>query len=96
MFETVPYLQRGNLSLLAPEDPQLEAILTLLLVERYLHLKPKVLPSFLKLCEQIMPKATSAAQNIYRSGLLRTMNADGASAREMVHTLSREILKPAT
>ena len=96
MFETVPYLQRGNLSLLGPEDPRLEAVLTVLLVERYLHLKPKVLPSFLNLYEQVMPEATSAARNFHGSGLLRTMNADGASASDMVLALSKEILRPDT
>ena len=94
MFETVPYLQRGNLSLLGPEDPRLEAVLITLLVERFLHLKPKVLPSFLKLYEEVMPQATRAGQNVYRSGLLRTMNADGASAREMVLVLSKEFPEP--
>jgi tRNA(adenine34) deaminase len=89
MFETVPYLQRGNLGLEGPHDPRLEAALTTLLLERFLHLEPKALPSFLKLYEEVMPKATRTAQSVHRSGLLRTMNADGASAREMLLTLSK-------
>jgi hypothetical protein len=93
MFETVPYLQRGNLGLERPQNPQLEAVLITLLVERYLRLKPKALPSFLKLYEEDMPEATRAAQNAHRSGLLRTMNADGTSAREMVLALSKEFPK---
>ncbi len=93
MFETVPYLQRGNLGLEGPQNPQLEAVLISLLVERYLRLRPKVLPSFLKLYEEDMPEATRAAQNAHRSGLLRTMNADGTSAREMVLALSKEFPK---
>ena len=94
MFETVPYLRRANLGLVRPENPRLEAVLVVLLVERYLRLEPKVLPSFLNLYEEVMPSATRAARNVHSSGLLRTMDADGASAREMVLALSREILIP--
>ena len=69
----------------------MEAILITLLVERFLHLEPKVLPSFLELYEKKMPKATSAARNVHASGLLRTRGADGASAREMVRALNQQI-----
>jgi hypothetical protein len=51
VFGTVPYLRRANLGLAQPESPALEAVLTTLLVERYLHLKPKLLPAFLQLYE---------------------------------------------
>ena len=93
MFETVPYLRRANLGLVRPENSRLEAVLVLL-VERYLRLEPKVLPSFLNLYEEVMPSAIRAARNVHSSRLLRTMGADGASAREMVLALSREILLP--
>jgi len=96
IVETVPYLRPGNLRLEGPKDPRLEAMLIALLVERYLRLEPIVLPSFLELYEKVMPKATSAARNAYASGLLRTMGADGASPREMVRALSKEILNPET
>ena len=94
MFETVPYLRRANLGLVRPENSRLEAVLVVQLVERYLRLEPKVLPSFLNLYEEVIPSATRAARNVHSSGLLRTMGADGASAREMVLALSREILLP--
>jgi len=94
MFETVPYLRRANLGLVGPENPGLEAVLTALLVERYLRLKPKVLPWFLQLYEELMPQATRAARNAYRSGLLQTMVTDGAPAREIVHEMIQEILIP--
>lgn len=94
MFETVPYLRRANLGLVGPENPRLETVLAVLLVDRYLRLEPKVLPSFFDLYEEIMPSATRAAQNVHGSGLLQTMGADGASAREMVLALSTEILIP--
>ena len=93
MFETVPYLRRANLGLVEPENPRLEAVLATLLVERYLRLKPKALPPFLQLYEEIMPQATRAARKAHRSGLLHTLAADDASAREMVLALSREIPK---
>jgi tRNA(adenine34) deaminase len=96
MFETVPYLRRANLGLVEPDNPQLEAVLATLLVERYLRLNPKVLLLFLQLYEETMPQATRAARNAHSSGLLQTMATDGASAREMVHALSQEILKPDT
>ena len=91
MFETVPYLRRANLALVGPENPRLEAVLTALLVERYLRLKPKVLSSFLQLYEQLMPQATRAARNAHSSGLLRTLAANGAPASEMVLALSKEL-----
>ena len=91
MFETVPYLRRANLALVGPENPRLEAILTALLVERYLRLKPKVLSSFLQPYEQLMPQATRAARNAHSSGLLRTLAANGAPASEMVLALSKEL-----
>jgi tRNA(adenine34) deaminase len=89
MFETVPYLRRANLGLLGPEDQRLEAILVALLVERYLQLKPRVLPSFLKDYEEVMPQATRIARDANASGLLRALGADGASASEMVQTLDQ-------
>lgn len=55
MFETVPYLRRANLGLVGPENPRLETVLAVLLVDRYLRLEPKVLPSFFDLYEEIMP-----------------------------------------
>ena len=94
MFETVPYVRRANLGLVEPENPRLEAVLTALLVERYLRLKPKVLPDFLRLYEEIMPQATRAARNAHSSGLLQTLAANDAQASEMVHALSKELLKP--
>ena len=95
MFETVPYLRRANLGLDGPEDPRLEAVLVTLLVERYLSLEPKVLPSFLKLYEEVMPQATRAGRNVYDSGLLQTMDADGVSAREMLLALNQQTSVPA-
>jgi tRNA(adenine34) deaminase len=92
MFETVPYLRRANLGLVGPEDPRLEAVLVALLVERYLSLEPKVLPSFVKLYEEIMPQSTRAARNVHDSGFLRTMAADGAPARELVLALNQQML----
>jgi hypothetical protein len=91
MFETVPYLRRANLGLVGPEDERLEAVLVTLLVERYLSLQPKVLPSFLKLYQEVMPQPTRAAHDVLGSGLLQTMNADNVSAREVVLALDEQM-----
>ena len=96
MFETVPYLRRANLALVGPENPRLEAVLTTLLVERYLRLKPKVLPDFLQLYEEKMPQPTRAARKVHSSGLLKSMAADGVPAPKMVLALSKVPLKPDT
>ena len=95
MFGTVPYLRRANLDLVGPENERLEAILVVLLVDRYLGLKPKVLPSFVKLYEEVMPWASRIARDVHRSRLLRTMDADNASAREMVLALNQQMSLPA-
>jgi tRNA(adenine34) deaminase len=95
MFETVPYLRRANLGLVGPKNERLEAVLVVLLVERYLNMQPKVLPSFMKLYEKVMPSASRMARDVYRSGLLRTMDADNASAREVVLALSQRLSLPA-
>ena len=96
MFETVPYLRRANLALVGPENPRLEAVLTTLFVERYLRLKPKVLPDFLQLYEEKMPQPTRAARMVHSSGLLKSMAADGVPAPKMVLALSKVPLKPDT
>jgi tRNA(adenine34) deaminase len=95
MFETVPYLRRANLGLAGPDDGRLEAVLVVLLVERYLSLHPKVLPSFMNLYEEVMPSASRVARGVHRSGLLRKMDADNASACEMVLVLNQEMSLPA-
>jgi hypothetical protein len=60
-------------------------------VERFLGLKPKVLPPFLRLYDGVMPAATRAARDAHDSGSLRAMSADGASARELVRALDERI-----
>jgi tRNA(adenine34) deaminase len=95
MFETVPYLRRANLGLVGPKNERLEAVLVVLLVERYLNMQPKVLPSFVKLYGEVMPSASRVARDVYTSGLLRTMDADNASARDMVLALSQRLSLPA-
>lgn len=91
MFETVPYLRRGDLGVEGPEDPRLEAVLVALQVERFLGLNPKVLPPFLELYEETMPEATVVGREAHRSGLLRAMSEDGAPAREVVRALGERI-----
>ena len=94
MFETVPYLRRANLGPVAPEDQRLEAILVVLLVDRYMRLRPKVLPSFLRLYEEVMPQATRTAMDVHGSGLLQRLGANGATARNVVLALNQDMPSP--
>jgi hypothetical protein len=91
MFETVPYLRRRNVRVLGPEDGRLETVLVALQVERFLRLKPEILEGFVRLYEEVMPEATRAGKRVYRSGLLRAMNEDGAPSPAVVRALDKEI-----
>jgi tRNA(adenine34) deaminase len=74
MFETVPYLKRGNVRVVGPEDGRLEEILVAMQIERFLRLKPEVLERFLGTYEAVMPDAVLAGRNLYRSGTLKEMS----------------------
>ena len=74
LFETVPYLERKNVSVIGLQDGRLEAVLAALQVERFLRLKPTVLERFLRLYGEGMPEATGAWQRLYRWGVLRAMS----------------------
>ena len=73
MFETVPYLKRGNVRVVGPEDRRVEEILAALQVERFLRLGPKILERFLGAYEAVMPAAVRAGRSLHRSGTLREM-----------------------
>ncbi len=87
MFETVPYLRKGSVRVLGPDDGRLEA----LQVERFLRLKPEILEGFVRLYEEVMPEATRAGKKVYRSGMLRAMSEDGAPSPAVVRALDKEI-----
>lgn len=91
MFETVPYLRRGKLGVVGPEDPRLEAVLVTLLVERFLRLEPEASPAFFRLYDGVMPTATRAARDALESGLLQAMSVDGVNAHDMVRVLDERI-----
>ena len=91
MFEAVPYLKNGNVRVVGPEDRRLEQILIALQVERFLHLKPKVLERFLQLYEEVMPEATRAGRRLYRSGILAAMSNEQAPTSEALLAVCREI-----
>lgn len=65
MFETVPYVERGGVRVVGPEDRRLEGVLVALQVECFLRLKPPVLERFLQLYEEVMPEATRAGQRLH-------------------------------
>jgi hypothetical protein len=91
MFETVPYIKRKTVGVMGPQDPRLEGVLVALQVERFLRLQPEILERFLRLYEETMPEATTAGRRLYRSGLLRTMSDQRASASEVLLEVNKEV-----
>jgi tRNA(adenine34) deaminase len=91
MFETVPYLKRGNVRVVGPEDGRLEEILVALQVERFLRLEPDVLDRFLGTYEAVMPDAVRAGRSLHRSGTLREMSVAEAEAPAVLRAVSREL-----
>ena len=91
MFETVPYLQRGSVRVLGPEHRALEGVLVALQVEQFLRLNPPVLERFLQVYEERMPGATRAGRRLYRSGTLRTMSEERATAAEVLLRVGKEV-----
>ena len=91
MFETVPYLKRKNVGVTGPQDGRLEGVLAALKVESFLRLRPAILERFLRLYEESMPEATAAGRRLHRSGLLRTMSDQRASASEVLLEVSKEV-----
>jgi tRNA(adenine34) deaminase len=89
MFETVPYLKRGNVRVTGPEDGLLEDILVALLIERFLRLKPEVLGRFLGTYEALMPRAVEAGRRLYRSGALARVGE--ADAPGMISVVGSEL-----
>jgi tRNA(adenine34) deaminase len=89
MFETVPYLKRGNVRVTGPEDGALEDILVALLIERFLRLKPEVLGRFLDTYEAHMPRAVEMGRRLYRSGALAGIG--GADAPGMISVVGSEL-----
>ncbi|HEX6711287.1 MAG TPA: hypothetical protein VF068_13235 [Rubrobacter sp.] len=80
MFETVPYLRRGNVRVVGPEDGRLEEILVALQIER-----------FLGTYEVVMPDAVRAGRSLYRSGTLREMSAAEAEVPAVLRVVSQEL-----
>jgi tRNA(adenine34) deaminase len=91
MFETVPYLKRGDVRVVAPEDGRLEGVLVALQVERFLRLRPEILGRFLRLYGEAMPEATQAGRRLHRSGALRTMSDGQIPVSEVLARVSEEI-----
>ncbi len=95
MFETVPYLKNGKVRVVGPVDRRLEAVLVAVQVERFLHLKPKVLERFLGLYEAVMPEATLAGRRLYASGILQAMSREQIPASEVLVAVNEEIVPTA-
>ena len=91
MFDTVPYLKRGGVRVVGPEDGLLEGVLVALQVERFLRLRPAILERFLRLYREAMPAATEAGLRLHRSGALRTMSEGRAPVSEVLVAVGEEI-----
>jgi tRNA(adenine34) deaminase len=91
MFETVPYLKRGNVRVVGPEDGRLEEILIAWQIERFLLLKTEALERFLGTYEVVMPDAVRAGRSLYRSGTLREMSVAEAEAPAVLRVVSQEL-----
>ena len=91
MFETVPYLHRGGVRVIGPEDRRLERSLAAMQVERFLCLKPTVLERFLRLYGEVLPEATGAGRRLHRSGALRAMSHEHIPVSEVLARVSEEI-----
>jgi tRNA(adenine34) deaminase len=95
MFGTVPYLRRGDVRVVGPEDGRLEGALVAMQVERFLGLGPEILGRFLRLYGEVMPEATEAGRRLHRSGALREMVREGVPVSEVLARVGGEIA-PAT
>ena len=96
MFETVPYLKNGEVRVVGPEDQRLEAVLVALHVERFLHLKPKVLDRFMQIYEAVMSEATLAGRRrLYATGILQAMSREQIPASEVLLAVNEEIVPTA-
>ena len=91
MFDTVPYVKRGNIRVVGPQDRWLEMCLVAIQVERFLSLKPKVLERFLRLYESVMPEAIQAGRRLHRSKILQNMNEGQAPASAVLQFVDREV-----
>ena len=90
-FETVPYLRRGNVRVVGPEDGRLEEILVALQIERFLRLKPEILDRFLGTYEAVMPTAVRAGRTLYCSDTLKEMSTAEAEAPAVLRAVSQEL-----
>ena len=95
MFETVPYLIRGDVRVVGPENRRLEGFLAALQVECFLRLGLAKLEPFLRLCGEAMTEATGARRRLHHSGALRATSHEQSSASEVLAKVSAEIA-PAT
>ena len=83
-FQTVPYLKRGGVRVVGPEDRGLEGVLAGLQVTCFLRLGPAKLEPFLRLYGEAMPEATEAGQRLRRSGALPTMGHEQSPVPEVL------------
>ena len=90
-FQTLPYLKRGDVWVVGPEDRGLEGVLAALQAECFLRLRPAKLEPFLRLYGEAMPETTEAGRRLHRSGALRAMGHEQSPVPEVPARASAEI-----
>ena len=83
----MPYLKRGDVRVVGPENRRLEGFLAALQAECFLRLGPAKLEPLLWLCGD----ATGARWRLHRSGALRATSHEQSSASEVLARVSAEI-----
>ena len=91
MFGTVPYMGRGGVRIVGPEDRRFEEALVALQVERFMRLQPEILGRFLRLYGEAMPAATRAGQRLHRAGTLQAMSDERAAVSEVLVKVGEEM-----
>ena len=91
MFEAVPYLERGKVRVVGPQDSRLEAFLVAVQVEYQLRARPRMLDRFVRLYEGVMPEATGAGGRLHRSGVLRGLAEEKAPLSDALRVVGEEI-----
>jgi tRNA(adenine34) deaminase len=95
MFETVPYLKRGGVQVVGPEDRRLEGVMVAMQVERFLRLEPGILRRFVRLYGEAMPEATEAGRRLHRTEALRAMSDERVPVSEVLARVDEEIASAA-
>lgn len=90
-FQTVPYLKRGDVRVVGPEDRGIQGVLAALQAECFLRMRPAKLEPFLRLYGEAMPETIEAGRRLHRLGALRAMGHEQSPVPEVLARASTEI-----